>query len=954
MTPIDPYADRPGASANQGGIRDEEFGRLNGQPNVPPNIPPYPAPGSVPYPGAPGPGSNALVAVGPKIAPAGFRIKLTGEPLVGDDAQDAAVLAYEYERRRAEWWRNRRFGVIGLPSLALVGLLISIMGGLLNASWGGFFFWLTTLLVVLSVVFLVYCWLTLPKIVSFGRVYRRLVSVPLTRRGIIWCDAAVDAPNFLAMRDSFFTLYQESYEMGTRAQPDNAEDTQRKKQTLSDLSDLITPLKTPHPENMPTPFIPRERTRVLDRLELEELGQADVADLALSSLPLGMQHFNTPLDLKDLAYGVEVYANMKAEGTETAMMKMSEDASAAPLHRQIAIKVGENFSLVGAELERWRDRADRERAFAGGLQARYKEAADQVQLGYERTALKLEEEVQAPTAQLTADATFYREQIEKYYATQRQQLETQRDAMLDDLGRELVSLERVLDERMDEQALLQAEFKGLNDQRLKLENSTDSRFASLKSQLGELVRKTYDLPAVPYFRSDFSEAPSAINAEDCSQQLAELRAETRLATTAVNNSLNRFARIRLDPLDELGRLEAQITTGSKWQATTYLGNLINFKQSGQLLALAGEVSDAVGVYRDTAADFDQLNRRWCALEASIRGLGLTAYSNRLQEAQEYLQGLSQVAGSLHSSLLSAPHSPEMARPSTFQNVYDQAAGLQRELEELGGLAGSITRTEDQLATLTEELTTLRSNIDQNKTETEHVKTDAAVRLYELSQRLKQMLEKLEEFKTARIQRIRSHIDSLAQEKDQASKTLNQGAAELNEAGITTDRLLSRHINRGDNLLEVSRRLHRGLETTITNIVRDFQESVLPDRYLEAPSELFVPVWYFQFTERPLWKPRMLGFASCYTAIDLTVIPQTVPELAVRKERMSLWRFVATTKPATFYRMREDIDLANLVGAQELDYPAGRVDFDLKWIEKLASDAWLSRWLVRILKQAARK
>ncbi len=942
MIPIDPYAQRPGSESNSQSFRDEEFGRLNDQPKANGNSHPHDVPG--------GSESSALVAVGPGIPPVGFRVKLSGDNLVGDAAQDAAVLAYEYERRRAAWWHWRRLGLIGLPSLALVALLVGLMGAILNQGWAGIFFWLLAIVLIGWVGFMIYCWLTLPKVVSFGRVYRRLVSVPLARGGITWCDAAVQPPNFLALRDSFFTLYQDSYEMGSRADhQNNAEDTERKKQTLNDLSELITPILTSRPENMQTPFIARDRTSVLDRVELEELGQADVADLALASLPLGMQHLNTPLDLKDLAYGVEAYASMKAEGTDTALMKVSVEPAAAPLHRQIAVRVGENFSLVGTEVERWRDRAERERAFNGGLQARYKESEDQVKLGYERTALTLEEEIQGPTAQLVADTTFYAEQLEKFYQAQREVIESRRDTVLEKLERERIGLERVLDERADEQALSQAEFKGLNDQRLRLENSTDSRYASLKSQLSELVRRSYSLPPVPYFRSDYPEEPSALTTEECSQQLAELRAETRLATNAVNSALNRFARVRLDPLDELARLEAQISAGTKWQATTYLGNLINFKQSGQLLALAGDVSDAVGVYLDTTSDFERLNRRWCAVEATIRSLGLSAsHSSRLQEAQEYLLGLSQVATSLHSSLVSAPHSPEMARPTTFQNIYDQAAGLQRELEELGGLAGSITRTEDQLSVLSEELTQLRTNLDKNKAETEQVKTDAAIKLYELSQKLKKMSEKLEELKTARIKRIRGHIDGLAEEKDDVLKLLKTGANDLGEMGNTADKLLRRHISRADRLLDEAKQLHRGLETTIAAIVRDFEDSVLPERYLQGPSELFVPVWYFQFKERPAWKQRMLGFASCYTSLELVPIPASLPEASVRKERASLWRFVSSNKPATFFRLKEDTELATLIGAQDLDYPAGRAEVALDWLEKLASDGWMSGWLVKIM------
>ena len=949
----------PNSQADKGEARlrrDEEFGRLNdpsADEPVEAEIRPigiYDAPSDATAHPVTIQAIVTVPTITPREAPTGFRVRLTGDAPAADSQQDAVVLAYEYERRRAEWWRRRRYGLIGLPSLAVLFLLIGLFGAILSAGWAGLFFNLTWLALLVWLIFVAYCWFTLPRILSFGRTYRRLVSVPLERGGITWCDSAIPAPDFLTLRNSFFTLYQDSSDMSTRTQPtNNAEDTERKKQTLNDLLALIKPLTTGQPENIPTPFIPRENTLVLDRVELEPLEWQQLADLNYHSLPRTMQGLNTPLELQRLAREVETYASMRAEGGEIAIVQYSEDPLPTPLHRQITTRVNENLLLVGTEIDRWRQRTTKEKAFHAGLLARYKEADEQVRLGYERTTLALEEEIAPPTTQLNADSAFFQEQLESFYQAQREVIESRRDSVLAKLSRERQDLEVRLDERADERALAQAEFKGLNDQRMRLENSTDTRFESLKNQLSELVRRTYSLPPVPLFRSDFEEASSAATAEECVQQLAELRAETRLATSAVNNALNRFARLRFEPLDELARLENQIAGVTKWQATSYLGNLINFNQSGQLLALAGEVSEAAGVYLDSVGDFDRLNRRWCALEVAIRELGLATYTSRLHEAQEYLLGLSQVAAALHSSLQSAPHSPEMARPATFQTVYEQAAGLQRELEELGALAGSITHTQDQLTVLEEEVNRLTANLTQNQAETERVQTDASVRLYDISQKLKKLIEKLEELRTDRAKRMRAHVDNLATEQAETLKNIKTGAAELGEVANTADKLLRRHISRAEQLQEETRQLHRGLDNVIAHIVRDFEGSTVPDRQVPIPSDLLVPVWYFQFKERPLWRLRKFGFASCYTAVERTPLPVGVPIETARRERASLWRFLATNRPATFYRLHEETPLENLVGVQSLDYPANQIEVTPQLIDKLAEEGWLSRWLVRMVK-----
>ncbi|HEX2912332.1 MAG TPA: hypothetical protein VH186_16100 [Chloroflexia bacterium] len=987
MRPTDPQSQRNESELNPNPLRDEEFGRLEDQPEVIASMPtePFHTNGlgnngnginngsgsngsSVPDSNAPSsnvPGDyyeadvaspqNALVALGSPEAPSGFRVRVTGDAPPVDPAQDALIMAFEYDRQRSEWWRRRRLGMIGLPAAALVCLVLGVICTLLQIAASGLFLWLTLILLLATVAFGVYCWLTLPRVVSFGRAYRRLVSVPLGQGGLTWCDAAVMSPNFPALRDSFFTLYQESHDLSAHTQPENnAADTERKKQAINDLKALLKTLPSSL-EKMPTPFINRDNTGVLDRVDLEPLSWNDVGDLALRSVPLGMQHLNTPLELQRLARDVEAYSHMKAQGAETSLVQVKEEQLNAPLHNQIATRVSENFSQVGSEVDRWRERASRERGFHAGIQSRYREAEDQVQLGYDRTNLMLEEEIQPATQQLLADAGFYKDQVEQFYQAQREIVESRRDMALDKLERERSDLESDLEERLDEQAMLEAEFKSLNDQRLRLETSTDNRFNSLKTQMADLVRRSYALPPIPHFRSDYPEEPLVSNAEECVKQLAALRAETRLATTSVNNALNRFARISFDPLDELGQLEAQISASSKWQATRFLGSLINFRQSGQLLALAAEVSDAVSVYLDTTTEFENLNRRWCGLEASIRTLGLSSSAGRLQEAQEYLLGLAQVTASLHSSLQSAPHNPEMARPSTFQNIYDQAAGLQRELEELGALAGSITHTEERLSDLSEEITHLQEQLRQNMEETEEVRTDASVKLYEISQKQKQILEKLEDLKKERLSRIRAHVDDFSREKTSVSKTLRTGATELASLGDTADRILNKHISRGDYLLEQARRTHYGLENSIAGIVRDFEQSILPERHLSAPGELFVPVWYFQFRERPRWRVHMVGFASCYTAIERTeLLPGEPVGPAGLKMRSSFWRFMLSPREATYYQLREEPHLTSLIGAQNLDYPAGKVDLSTDWLEKLTEGGWYSRWLVRLIKIGLRQ
>ncbi len=877
----------------------------------------------------------------------GFRVKLSDTVQVEDGLEDAAILAYEYDRRRVEWWRLRRFGVIGFPSLAVLFFIIALLTGLMGATYSGvnsLFVSLGLIFLIISILFLMYTMFTRPQVMSFGRAYRRLVSLPLSEGGIVWCDAAIPAPNFQDLRDSFYTLYQESHGVGAPGDISQPGEIDSKKKTLQDLKTMLKPVRVD--QEAPSPFIPRDEAALLDRVRLEPLSWQDLSNLSQHTLPVEMQHLNTPFELQRLTQEIESYIGLRAEAVQATHGNTGQLAVSTPLHSQITSRMDANFSKVAAEIEKWRARVGQEKPFYAGVVEQYKAAGEQASLGYDQTILRLEEEVQPAIAQLESDTAFYRQNIEEYYQGLRQEVEKERDAALDELNREKRGLESIIDERADEHALLSAEFKSFKEQRSRLEKSTDQRFAGLKQQLDDLTRRSYSVPNPPHFRSDYAVEPSASTTEDCLQQLAELRAETRLATSAANNALTRFARLQFEPLDELARLENQIRGSTKWQSTAYLGQLVNFKQSGQLLALAGEVSEAASVYLDTAADFDRLNRRWCELEASIRALGLAGYAARLQEAQEYLLSLSRVAGSLHSSLLSGGHSPEMARPATFQNIYDLAAGLERELDELTSLASSISFSEERLSDLTDELGQLNEQYDANTAAIEQVQTDASVKLYQWTQKQRQILEKLDSLKAERLAKIHGHIDDLAAEKKAFLKIHKSGEGDLNEIPYATERLLATHISGAERLLKDARQFHKGLETTISGIVSDFEGGILPDRLVTTGSELLVPVWYFQFKERPVFSPRVLGFASCYVQLDLE------PTVGLAgADSSSLWKFVTSSHPATYYHIFDEPQLAALIGAHNLDYPAGQIEVSTAQIDKLVGEGWLNRWLARTLKGA---
>lgn len=852
--------------------------------------------------------------------PQAYRVKIEGTEHFGSDSlEDVAILEYELDRRRMVWWKQRRWLLYSFailtPLLFIIGLVVLLIGSKIAA----LFLWLSLVALLITLGWGTYIWLTRPQIASFGRVYRRYVGVPLDKNGLVWNDPTVAPPDFPSLRDNFFTLYRDSDDLGTKVQVNDDEETERKKNTLNELRHLIAPIKGMPDAATPTPYVSRDVTDAFDYVWMQALLPQAVEAIAGQVVIMPPQPGQTQA-LERLTREVEDYAGLD----DFAPNMLGAFPNEATIHKQIANKVAQNLQAVGAEMGNWQERADRERAFNMGLLAHYRDAESAVRQGYNRVEQALEVEIRPAIQRLEHENTFFRAQINRYYAERTEEVEARRDSELANLEQTRQELEANQAERQDEQRLLQAELKGLNEQRIRLDNSTNSRFEGLKAQLRELTGRSYNLPVSPRFRSDYEVAPAAGDSEEILRLLAQLRADTRLATSAVNNSINRYARLRFDSLDELGRLEQSLSAGTKWQATAHLGNLINFRYSGQLLGLAGEVGDSVGVFLDSVNEFERLNSLWCSLESAIRTLGLSSYTNQLAEAQRYLETFQIALGSLHSSLAMAPHSPEMARPSTFQNLYDLAAGLQRELDELGGLAGAIARTQERLSELEVELAQSTDNINLNVTETAREKQESAERLEDIARKQSSILAKLEEIKNTRVQKIRGHMVSLKQNYDNEVTQLATGEASLNELSEISEKILQKHLRQSQSLLENANKLQQGLENTISAITEQFERAALTDRSLRATCELYVPIWYFQFVERPVWAKRTHAFAHCYSKFK-----PTEPNLAA-EQKNSVWKFIFSNQPSVYYKVEENRALSQLVKADQLDYPAGTVavPFDL--------------------------
>lgn len=908
--------------------------------------------------------------------------------------RDAVIMAHEYEMRRVLWWRTRQPILIALVVITLLSLLLWLIMLITGSGLAGLFLLLFGLGLIASLVFAVYCWISLPRLSYFGRHYRRFVATPLSQDGIVWSDPVKSPPDFPSLRDTFYSLYRNSDDISSQIKPDMREETERKKLLLSQLTRLLAPLMDTKANYGPTPFVPSKKVACLDRVNVVGISDADANKFAEKTLPPeSVSSEKQPPSFSQLALDIEDYSgldstefptgNLNGEQPDLLLSISAHDladkpdeglvpfslsdvtgestaeASLSPennqtLHEQITESVTRNLSLVERETERWRDNSEREHSFNQELVSKYKLTEDVVADGYSRIYTALEEEIRPAVEQLRSDTEFYRQQVINLYTGQRAMIETARDNALGKLERERQELEFQRDQRSDELSLVEAELSNLQARRAQLDASTDTRFESLKRQLHDLTNRTYSLTAPKYFQSDLAVPSTYTTAEEVLHGLAELRAETRLAINSANNSLTRYARIHFDPLDELGHLERELAESTKWQATAWLGNLINFRQSGQLLALASEVGESVSTFLEISQDFERMNERWCGLATAIQEMGLASYTARLEEAQQYLVDLNEALQSLYSSLIMAPHSPEMARPSTFQNIYDLAAGLKRELEELGGLAGAISHSQEQTATLDTQVTELENLLRQNESESNRVRNETASQLDEIARKQSSMLTKLDEFNHEREIKMREHIVALEQERDSRLADLQVGASIVKEVGEISEMLLKKHLSRTDNLLDEIHRLQQSLEKSLESIVAEFEQSILLERSMRTACELFVPVWLFEFKERHGLRKQTVIKAACYRSISL-LADKTA---ATDKARQSFWSFFFSRHPVLYYLLEEDAELDELVDVRQLEPPATN-DFNQdsavlsNGIDSLVRVGWINVWLTPIIRQAAK-
>jgi hypothetical protein len=866
----------------------------------------------------------------PDTVPRYYRGFIDGANSFPDDSLlDAAILHYEFDKRRRTWWETRRWILYTFALLTPLFLIVGLIALATRNSLSGLLIIGAVASLVLFLLTLLYSWWTLPRIISFGRVYRRFVGVPLERGGLVWNDPVVPPPDFPGLRDNFFALYRDSDEIGQRIRPDDDEETSRKKRTISELIGLIAPLRSAASTNSTTPYVQAESTISIDRCWLQPLDERELTDVFNQTLPLTPQPGQAEL-LEQLTREVEDYSSLDDRSGQAI------ESQNATIHNQIAEKVAQNLDMVASEMRRWQERAEREKVINSNVLSRFQLIESAVSEAFTKVENSLENEVRPALQRLEAESAYYRSQTQRYYSGLIEAVEYERDGTLAKLDNEHRELTSNQEERLDEQGLLQAELKRLNDQRVRLDNSTNNRFEGLKTQLTDLTERSYNLPQPPHFRSDYNELPTVQESEEVLRQLTQLRADARLGTSDVNDALNRYARLRFDPLDELGRLKQQISAGTKWQATAWLGNLINFRQSGQLLAIAGDVSEAVSVYLDFASEFERLNRQWCSLAYAVRELGATAYNNQLSDAQRHLEALETALKSLHSSLVMAPHSPEMSRPSTFQNLYDLAAGLQRELDELGSLAGSIAHTQERLSELDAELAQFEAQLAQNEAITDKTRHDFEDKLADLQRKQLAILSRLDELKAERQHRIRAHIVELNKIRENEMAKLQAGVQPLIDLNDISEKFLQKHLRLSNNLLEQANSLRQNLELTISSIVQEFERSVHSDRSLRGTSEVFVPVWYLQLNERPFWKGKIIGFASCYSGI----YPDNPPG-------NSFWRFYLTNKPAIHFTLDEDTGLEHLVQVDGMEYPAGEIRILPNSPDWLVENGWVSRWLVKL-------
>ena len=918
-----------------------------------------------------------------------------------ENFRDAAVLAYEYEKRRLAWSRWRLPVGVGLVAVTVLALILWLLLLILGNASNGFFLWLLIIGLLLSIVFAAYCWLTLPHLTYFGRHYRRLVASPLSR-GLIWSDPSTTPPDFPSLRDTFYTLYRDSDDLSSQIKPNMQHETERKKLLLGQLNRLLDPLIATQIQSAPTPFVLRAHADCLDRVTLVAVAAADLPAIQQLCLPstsvepdkAAAKYNRLALEIEDysglytilsptsntaedqLANTSKVFsvgaAEMSDQGhvaqvvgpegevslievIETSDSPQSEPAANQTVHQQITQSVNRNLGLVERETERWQANAEREGSFDANLLAQYKTTAQVVADGYARIMAALEQEVSPALERLTSDTEFYQSQISHAYSDQRQMFEGLRDTALAKLEREHNELWGQREEYHDEMRLAQAELHNLQTQRNQLDSSTDSRFASLKQQLHDLTNRTYSLKSPPHFHSDLNIPATTTSTEEMLHDLAELRADTRFVTRAVNKALDRYAAIRFEPLDELGHLERELANSSKWQAVGWLGNFINFRQSGQLLELASDVGNAVSGYTEAVTDFERMNQRWSSLASAIQDLGLTSYSNRLEEAQQNLNDLADVLQRLYSSLVQAPHSPEMARPSTFQTLYELSAGLRRELEELGGLAGSISHTQERVANLEAQVSEFDTRLSQNEYEDQRVRQEAATKIADLLAKQDLMQTRLTAMSQERQQKIRSHIVAFQQERDSRLDELQIGALLLKDGGEIGEKILQKHLTYTDQLLDKIHQLQQNLEHSLEYIVTEFGQSVVLERCLLGASELYVPVWLCNFEERPLWRKQPVSRTSCYSGLQL--LPGYYAGDV--KARQSFWKFLFSRQPTTNYHLQTDNELNELVQTANL-YPPANPIFNAAGpiatlgIDQLLRAGWLNVWLAPLLRRALPK
>jgi hypothetical protein len=217
-----------------------------------------------------------------------------------------------------------------------------------------------------------------------------------------------------------------------------------------------------------------------------------------------------------------------------------------------------------------------------------------------------------------------------------------------------------------------------------------------------------------------------------------------------------------------------------------------------------------------------------------------------------------------------------------------------------------------------------------------VRRDSEENLTDLEQKQSQLLSKLDEMKATRLQKIRAHIVALEHARDNELANLQISSGALQELSEISEKILQKHLRQSQKLLDESNTLRQRLEQNISTIVHEFERSARSDRSLLASSEVFVPAWYFQLSERPFWRKKIIGFACCYSAIrrDYTA-------------RDTFLNFFLTGKPGAFYQLDESPELETLVQADNMEYPAGEIEIPANTPDWLVTNNWVSAWLVKL-------